>query len=464
MVACSLTRSHALSFRRSLPLAAPVFMAAMLAALCVTASAGAAPPRVAKCTPDNGDTDVDPKTKQIRIEFDQDMSNKGHSVCGGGPAFPEIRGKPRWAGKRVFVLNVRLQPDHEYSFSINCPAAQNFRSASGEPVESYPVTFKTGSGKSSGESKKADATANKKAVAALRDAIDKHYSYRDLRKVDWPALFKQHAKALESAESPAAFARAASKLLASAEDMHIWLDVDGVHVATYRRKVTPNVDLRTLERVVPGFKKQNDMISTGRFKDGTGYVLITTWGPKDDGDLEAAFEALADFADAKALIVDVRMNGGGSEPLAQDFAGCFVRKPAVYSKNVTRDPDAEGGFTEVRERVLSPKKGRPRFGGKVAVLMGPACVSSCESFLLMMRQAPGCKLVGARSFGSSGNPKPHELGNGVTVFLPSWKDMLPDGTLLEGKGVEPDITVEATPEQLKKDDPVIAAALKALRA
>ena len=77
--------------------------------------------------------------------------------------------------------------------------------------------------------------------------------------------------------------------------------------------------------------------------------------------------------------------------------------------------------------------------------MGPASMSSCESFLLMMKQVPGCTLVGQRSYGSSGNPQPVDLGNGVTAFVPSWKDLRPDGTCLEGEGVEPDVEVKAGP-------------------
>ena len=100
---------------------------------------------------------------------------------------------------------------------------------------------------------------------------------------------------------------------------------------------------------------------------------------------------------------------------------------------------------------------------RVAVLMGQANVSSAEAFLQMMNQVPGCTLVGERSYGSSGNPQPVDLGNGVTAFLPSWKAMFPDGTPLEGKGIEPDIAVKATEAELRDRDPVLEAALKALR-
>jgi hypothetical protein len=69
----------------------------------------------------------------------------------------------------------------------------------------------------------------------------------------------------------------------------------------------------------------------------------------------------------------------------------------------------------------------------------------------------------ARSAGSSGNPKPHDLGNGLVLMLPSWRDLSREGKGLEGVGVEPDITVETTPATFTKSDPVLAKALEHLR-
>ncbi|MGB7160932.1 MAG: hypothetical protein WBD40_22915 [Tepidisphaeraceae bacterium] len=54
---------------------------------------------------------------------------------------------------------------------------------------------------------------------------------------------------------------------------------------------------------------------------------------------------------------------------------------------------------------------------------------------------------------------PHQLGNGVTVYLSSWEDQLPDGTLLEGRGVRPDVVIKTTLRDLENSD----AALKFLR-
>ncbi len=436
----------------------------VIGATCLAASVAAAAdaPRIVKAVPDNGDANVDPNLKELRVEFDQDMNTGGHSICGGGDNFPEITGRPRWEKRRTIIVPIRLKPNHTYSLGINCPAAQNFRSAGGEAVEPYFITFTTGDGSES-EAKKLTREQNAAAIEALRKAIDERYSHRDLHKVNWAAEFKEHEQAMLESETPAEFGRAAAKLLAPAKDVHVIVFAGETAIATHRRGVTGNYNTISLNQKVPNWKKHNDLVCSGRFDDGIGYVMVASWSPAGPADLEPLYEALSDFADAKGIIIDVRPNGGGDEVAARDFAGCFVVEPAVYSKNDYRDPSRPGGFGEVHERVVEPKKGRPSFRGKVAVLIGPANISSCESFILMMRHGANARLFGDRTGGSSGNPKRHDLGNGVAVTLPSWRDMLPDGTMLEGKGIQPDESVKATPADFARGDPVLDAALKWLR-
>ena len=90
-------------------------------------------------------------------------------------------------------------------------------------------------------------------------------------------------------------------------------------------------------------------------------------------------------------------------------------------------------------------------------------MSSCESFVLMMEQAPDCTTIGKATYGSSGRPVPHDLPNGVRIFVPSWQDLLPDGSCREGKGIEPNIAVEVEPAQLVERDPILERALEVLR-
>lgn len=439
-----------------------VFVALALPAV-HAATTHAEPPRVVGAVPDNGDTDVDPGIKLIRIKFDQDMIPDGFSVCGGGPNFPEVTDQPYFASKRVFLIPVRLKPNHDYSFSINCPSAQNFRSVGGESALIYPVTFRTAGAKKGDPSKKLTSKVNAESVTRLRELIDGSYAYRDQSGADWKSLFKEFGPKLKKAGTQAQFARTAAKLLGHAKDVHIWLQVEKVTFPTHQRKFMPNVKPDFLPRVVPNWKKHNDTVSTGRFDEGIGYISISNWSTSRRGDLDAAYAALSEFMDGPGLIIDVRENSGGDEALAREFAGCFVSSPTVYSKNVYRTKRAKSGWGKPQERTVEPNKARPAYRGKVAVLIGQRCMSSCESFILMMRHGAGATLVGDRTYGSSGNPKPHELPNGVMVALPSWKDMQPDGTPLEGKGITPDVRVKPKKGDFTDTDPVLDAALARLR-
>ena len=432
----------------------------------MTLAAGAvlaAPPKVKRTVPRNAKQDVDPSLQEIHIEFDQDMNRGGYSICGSGPNFPKIIGKPRWVNARAIVVRVKLVPNHKYTLSINSRSYKNFKSIRGEPAIPYPITFKTAPGPRNAPAGKLRTGDNAQAVRELRRAIDEDYSYRDRQKIDWDGLFVKHSRAMKQAGTAKEFAEAAAMLLAHAKDMHIWLVAGDDTIRTFKRDIRRNYNLNTLENEIPGWGVQNNRVTTGRFDDGIGYIMIRTWSSERSDEMKAAYEALQDFSKSPGLIIDVRPNGGGAEPLAQQFAGCFVGKPAVYAKHVYRDANQPRGFGKTRMRVLQPNKERPRYSRKIAVLMGPANMSSCEAFLLMMKRVPGCKLIGETSFGSSGNPKPVELGNDVTVFLPSWKALRLDGSCFEGEGITPDVTVRTNPAELLEGDPVLTAALNFLR-
>jgi hypothetical protein len=169
---------------------------------------------------------------------------------------------------------------------INCPAAGNFKNKGGESAEPYPITFTTGA-KRAGASLETKGLAddageltrekNRAAIAILREAIDQRYSYRDLHKFDWNALFKKHEPILEKADTPAAFAREVGKMLAAAKDIHISVWVGQAVFPSFQRKVEANVNLTVLSNAVPQWNQTNDCVYTGRFEDGVGYIMLPTW-------------------------------------------------------------------------------------------------------------------------------------------------------------------------------------------
>jgi C-terminal processing protease CtpA/Prc len=51
----------------------------------------------------------------------------------------------------------------------------------------------------------------------------------------------------------------------------------------------------------------------------------------------------------------------------------------------------------------------------------------------------------------------------MTLVLPSWQDLRPDGTCFEGEGLAPDVEVAVTPKDLDEKDPILERALALLR-
>lgn len=439
------------------------FSAASVALIGLCASASGAPPQVVETIPANGATDVDPALRTITVTFDQPMSQQAYSWCGSGEAFPEMRGKPFWKNARTCVVRVRLKPNHEYELGINCPAFQNFRGKNGKVAVAVTLRFKT---RAEGEApaEGVDLTAvNRESVEMLRNLIDNNYSYRDLRKVKWNSVFKRHTPKLEQAKTANEFAAKAGMMLAVARDIHLTLKLDDEWIATYRRNVPPNMNPQGIGKLVPNYNAHNETVATGSWDNEIGYIAIHGWSGGNPEALQPAFEALQKFADYDALIIDVRANAGGDEATARHFAGYFIDQPVVYARHDLRDPRAESGFSPVSNRVLEPAKAGQRYQGTVVVLSGKHVMSSCESFLLMMKQVPGCKIIGETSYGSSGNPQAYELPNGVTANIPSWRAMTPDGKPIEGKGIKPDIEVKTKRIDFMTGDPVLERALKELK-
>jgi hypothetical protein len=349
------------------------------------------------------------------------------------------------------VLPVRLQPGTTYRLGINCSSAQGFRSATGHPAEPSPLWFTTASDPM--------ATAdrgNRDATERLRELLATRYSHAARTGADWEALLKADRGWLLSAPTAREWGARAAVLLAEARDPHLYLrDEADVRHSTWSQGAVYNGNMRAIERSFPDLAKPHDQVWWARRGD-VGYLAIHGWDA-DPRIGTAAGEALDALLDTKALVLDVRANGGGDEDLALSVASRFLESSRLYARHRFRDPDQPGGWTEWRERWVHPADRDKRYAGHVIVLQGPVCLSSNEAFLLAMRQCPRVTTMGATSGGSSANPRRHDLGNGWMLVLPSWQSATPEGEVFEGIGLAPDIPLDG---DTRHTDPVLARALE----
>ena len=418
-------------------------------------------PKVVSLAPAHGAMVDASGVKELVVKFDRDMRRRSHSFCGGGPTFPKAQGVS-WPDARTCVLKVALETDREYQMSLNCQSSTSFRSAKGVPLPSTPWHFSTLPAVL--RPAKEQRARNEASLTSLEETLARHYSYYDHCGVDWQALREKHAATVLAARTDKEFMRSAARMLQPTGDLHLSFRLGDVAAGTGSRSVHPLYNARVLKNYLDAIAEGPKGVLAGKTEDGIQYLMISSFtGGVDFDAVEERLRALAGTKDVKGLVIDVRPNSGGDELLARRVARYFVAGTKVYAKNTFRTGKGPKGFSPVRERKLEGEPEARRIRVPTLVLQGPYCMSSCEAFLLMMKQGESVTLVGRPSYGSSGNPRRHELPNGVAVFVPCWKALRPDETCFEGEGIRPDVLVECKAEQFRSGDPILEHALARLR-
>jgi hypothetical protein len=299
-------------------------------------------------------------------------------------------------------------------------------------------------------------------------SMDRNYSYFTLKPdVDWAKLRDQYRPRAVKAKSADELATVLSEMLGHLKDGHVWIELPGGKViGTHRTPWTYNGNRKVVLAQLSDVTECGRYAVVGKTKpDGFGYFLMTQQSAATPELVAKATAAIEKLADAPGFVIDLRVANGGSEPLAQDVARLFCAKKVVYARSRFRDGPAHDEFTEDYPRELPPAKSGKPYLKPVVCLLGPGCVSSGEGFAQMLAALPHVSTVGLPTRGSSGNPGTVDVGDtGLTVYFSRWVDLMPDGTAIEGKGIQPRVVVEATAEAYKDADPTLAKGLEVLRA
>jgi len=194
------------------------------------------------------------------------------------------------------------------------------------------------------------------------------------------------------------------------------------------------------------------------------YVKIPGFGePRFE---QKALEFVRRFKDAKALVIDVRGNGGGSTP--QALTKALMGRPYRWWSEATpqtlavlkyRGEYHTNTMMTWGGEVIQP--GEPVFKGRLVLLADGGCGSACEDFVMPFKDNGRAVVVGERTAGSTGQPYLHDFGNGMLIVVGSIRTFFPDGAPFEGVGIAPDIELPVSLEDLRKGtDPVLQRAIE----
>ncbi|MGB9032315.1 MAG: S41 family peptidase [Acidobacteriaceae bacterium] len=299
----------------------------------------------------------------------------------------------------------------------------------------------------------------------LWQTFDQKYSYFVYKNIDWQGLSDTYRPTAIQATSQDQFMQTITQMLSNLHDLHVHLinssgNLQQTYTPTYFINFNQTVWQQYIQAKGTGIQQTSEY-TTG-YLSGVAYFAIPAWdsssGPQA-ADLDAALQP---FQNTSALILDVRMNGGGDGATANSFAGRFADQTRIGGYDKFRDGSAHTDFGPLQSRSVSPR-GAWQYHGPVYLLIGRGCYSSNEDFIVQMREYPNITVIGDTSGGHSGYPVTYPLSNGWQFSVSTWIDYTAEMQIIEDQGITPAIFVPTTAADFQAGtDPVLDYAISHL--
>lgn len=205
--------------------------------------------------------------------------------------------------------------------------------------------------------------------------------------------------------------------------------------------------------------------------------------------VEFFYNHLSDLKNAETIIFDMRGNPGGNSGFADEISQAFFTEEIVMEKSFRQVIDAENvahattvffdgtiqkeaekelhqnlhhQFLEERIETSCYKQYQGLLADKpVIILQDELTYSSGENFIINFDNKKRATLIGQTTAGSTGQPAWLKLKTGGMFMITAKKVVYPNGTLHHNIGIKPDILIEETLSDKKKNiDKILAYALQ----
>lgn len=168
------------------------------------------------------------------------------------------------------------------------------------------------------------------------------------------------------------------------------------------------------------------------------HIRLTDFYPQTADKLRAMIEREIE-AGAEGLILDLRSNGGGLLSAAVDVASLFIDEGlALYVVDANKRRTDYPINTEGRELLTDIP---------MVVLVNGGSASSSEILAGALQDHDRATLIGDTTFGKGSVNWLRRLSNGAGLYITVAHWYTPDGRLIQGEGVEPDIEVTSRDAQ-----------------
>lgn len=162
-----------------------------------------------------------------------------------------------------------------------------------------------------------------------------------------------------------------------------------------------------------------------------GYIQVTSFDEDCSKEFKQKYEEL-NSKGIKALIIDLRNNGGGIVQEALDMADYIVPKGKALMITINKTEKEETEYAKQTPIITIP----------VVVLVNENSASASEIFVGALRDNECAKIVGTKTYGKGVIQEVLKLTDGSALKLTTEEYFTPNRSKINKVGIEPDEVVE----------------------
>jgi len=173
-----------------------------------------------------------------------------------------------------------------------------------------------------------------------------------------------------------------------------------------------------------------------------GYIEVLSFDNGSSKEFKTKLNELLE-KDVKALIIDVRDNGGGLVTEAINISELFLPKGKIIMKELDKTSKEKETKSIIKESIDSKIP--------VVVLANEYSASASEIFVGALKDNQVAKIVGTKTFGKGVMQEilPVSSGGALKVTIKEFRT--PNGDIINEIGIEPDVSVEDN-EETEEDE------------
>lgn len=243
----------------------------------------------------------------------------------------------------------------------------------------------------------------------------------------------------------------------TAEDMSVASNkIKGEEGSSVKVEILRGTETKTFE-----LKRENIKVNPVEGKvlsNNIGYIEFSSFDEETAKDFKAKYEELQKQG-MKALIIDLRNNGGGIVDQALEIADYITEKDSILLYEVDKNNKEE----------IKKSENNPIINVPIVVLTNENTASSSEILAGALKDLGKAKICGTKTYGKGVIQQVLTLPDGSGLKITSEKYLTPNKTEINEVGIEPDEKVEL-PNTVKnvllveeKDDTQLQKAIEMLK-